>query len=284
MSELLNIALAGTGWMGSAILARLAERDDVNVKWVCGRDAARGASAISSSGIQRATWTDSYQDLIDDPEVDAIFICTPNGMHGKQSVNALSNGKHVFCEKPCATTFDEFRRQIELERDNPGLVTMVDYLLYFDPMEQGLRDMVSDNVFGQIKQLQVNYRHPINIAGNKAWKLKRESMGDAIGMGIIHAISVIVWLMEPQASPRRVYASSASAQTRPFEVEPVWKIHIEFDNGTVGFCLGDIDDANGYDAYHCVHGTDGGIIFDSLLDQSQKVRYWSNVQTGRRWI
>ena len=143
----------------------------------------------------------------------------------------MKAGKHVFCEKPCATTFADFRAQIELQRQRGELVTYVDYILYFDTMEQRLRKMVADRAFGDVSQIQVNYRHPVNITGDKAWKLKKEIMGDAIGMGINHALSVMLLAMESQGRPVEVYASSQQAKVRGFEADPVWNILIRFDSG-----------------------------------------------------
>ena len=133
-------------------------------------------------------------------------------------------------------------------------------------------------------QIQVNYRHPVNIAGAKAWKLDRELMGDAIGMGINHAVSVMLFAMQSQAKPVSVYATSAPAKVRPFEADPIWTLHINFDNGATGTVLGNIDSSNGYDAYHSVYGTTGALVFDGILDRPQKVRMWSEGLADGRWV
>jgi predicted dehydrogenase len=109
-------------------------------------------------------------------------------------------------------------------------------------------------------------------------------MGDAIGMGINHAISVMIYAMQSQAKPIAVYATKLESQVRGFEAEPVYNIMIKFDNGATGFCFGNIDNGNGYDAYHNLFGTDGGFIFESQIDRPYKVRYWSNKTTGGKWI
>ena len=110
-------------------------------------------------------------------------------------------------------------------------------------------------------------------------------MGDAIGMGIIHSLSVMLNIMAEQgARPVRVYATSSKIHTREFEIPAIWNLHIEFSNGAAGLCFGNVDQANGYDAYHNIHGTDGGLIFDSYLDRPQKVRFWSKGTTEGRWV
>ncbi|MDW8343239.1 MAG: Gfo/Idh/MocA family oxidoreductase [Verrucomicrobiae bacterium] len=280
----IGLGMIGAGWMGQALLQKFLARPDVQLVGLYTPDAGRGREALQAVGQSPDFWTPSLDQLLAKPDLDAVCIVSPNGFHGSQSLAALRAGKHVFCEKPAATKYDEFRQQIEWERTHPHQITMVDYILYFDSFEQRLRQMIADGLFGTVTQIQINYRHPVNITGRKVWKLKADQIGDAIGMAIIHALSVMVFAMQSQAKPCRVFATSQSRSLRGFEVPPIWDIHVEFDNGATGTCLGNIDHGLGYDAYHHVHGTDGALVFDSLADRPSKVRYWSAKQTGSRWV
>jgi len=276
----MNISFIGAGWMGQALLARVAARDDCRVVALCQKTQSKAMTLLQD--YPGAVFEADPIKAAQHPDADAVFVCSPNSFHGPQSIAALEAGKHVFCEKPCATRYDEFLRQLKLEQET-GLTTFVDYILNFDTMEKRLARMVAADAFGMVTQLQVNYRHPVNIAGSKVWKLSREIMGDAIGMGINHAVSVIVKIMESQARPVQVYATKMAAQVRPFESEPIWNILISFDNGATAVCLGNIDSANGYDAYHSLYGTKGAFLFDSLMDRPNKVRYWSESEVGGQW-
>lgn len=280
----IGIGFVGAGWMGATLLRRLCERDDVHIAGLCGRKREKAISVLDELGLAHDLYTDDFDALLTNPDVDAVFICSVNGAHGEQSIKALEAGKHVFCEKPCATKYTDYLKQVELERANPHLITFVDYLLNFDTMETQLKQRIADGELGQITQIQVNYRHPINIDGDKKWKLDADLMGDAIGMGIIHSLSVMVNVMAAQTRPISVFARSQKALVRPFEPDAIWSILVGFDNGATGFCAGNIDTANGYDAHHHIVGTDGAFIFDSLLDRPQKIRLWSNRNTNGRWI
>jgi predicted dehydrogenase len=278
-----RIGFVGAGWMGKEQLRRLAGRDDATVRYLCERDLERGNSVVEEIGLQDVSVVDDFDQLVQDPEVDAVWLVNPNAFHGPQSVAALEAGKHVFCEKPASIRYRDHLRQVELARANTHLVTLVDYILYFDTFEQRLRRMVADGAFGKITQIQVNYRHPINIVGDKVWKLKRDVMGDAIGMGINHSLSVMLFAMASQARPVRVYATSMPSQVRGFEADPIWNLHLTFDTGACGFIFGDIDSGNSYDAYHNIKGTKGGLIFDAQLPRQQKVRVWSTDVCDSRW-
>ncbi len=282
--EQVGIGFVGAGWMGATLLGRLAEREDTAIRALLEPDRDRGTAVLAELGLPADLLVDDFEQITGDPAVDAVFLVSPNRFHGPQAVAALAAGKHVFCEKPCATAYDEYRREIELDRANPDLVTYVDYILHFDPMEIRLREMVERGELGTVTQVQVNYRHPVNIAGDKAWKLKRDLLGDAVGMGVIHALFAMTRIFAPQAAPAAVYATSMATDTRGFETDPVWNIMVAFDNGATGFCFGDIDNGIGYDAYHNVFGTGGGFVFDPGLETPHKVRYWSAEATGGEWV
>ncbi|MCX8238227.1 MAG: Gfo/Idh/MocA family oxidoreductase [Akkermansiaceae bacterium] len=281
----IGVGLVGAGWMGATLLKRLTEQEEVSIVGVHQRRRDRAVEVLTELGLSEDLYFSDYESMLSSPALDAVFICSTNEAHGLQAIAALKAGKHVFCEKPCATRYDDFLQQIELERANPGQVTFVDYLMNFDALENRIRRMTAEGVFGAITQIQVNYRHPINIADDKVWKLSGERMGDAIGMGIIHSLSVMLNIMAEQgATPVRVYATSSTVHRRDFDIPAIWNLHIEFSNGAAGLCFGNVDQANGYDAYHNIHGTEGGLIFDSQLDRPQKVRFWSEKSTEGRWV
>jgi len=280
----LKVGFVGAGWMGGVQLQRLKDRYDVKIMALFEPNRARGEETLSSLGLSPDLLVANYDAIIDDPDIDAVWVVSPNSFHGPQAIKAMKVNKHVFCEKPCATKFRDFAEQIELEKAHPNLITFVDYIMNFDTMESSLRDMIATGEFGQVTQIQVNYRHPVNIAGDKVWKLNKDIMGDAICMGINHAISVMINLMAPQASPIGVYATNMDAKVRAFETPPIWNILVKFDNKATGFCFGNIDNSNGYDAYHNIFGTKGGFVFDSQLDRAHKVRYWSSKSTQGQWI
>lgn len=280
-----RVGFVGAGWMGATLMQRVIEHPDAAVVALHQRSRDKALAALNQAHLPDSYYCPDYAQMLANPEVNTVFLCSPNSSHAPQSIAALEAGKHVFCEKPCATTFAGFERQLELASAHPELITYVNYLMNFDTMEQRLREMVRRGDFGTITQIQVNYRHPINIADDKAWKLSREIMGDAVGMGIIHALSVMLNIMAAQdAHPTRVYATSCPIKTRPFEADAIYNIQIQFSNGATGFCFGNVDQANGYDAYHHLHGTKGGFIFDSYLERSHKVRLWSESETKRQWV
>lgn len=280
----LNVCFIGTGWMGATQLQVLSRFEKVSISVVVEKNQESARNLLDGMGLKDVPVTDDYLAALDKYPIDIVWIVSPNSFHGEQAIAAMERGIHVFCEKPASTTFAEYEKEIALSKANPKLMTMVDYILYFNQMEKVLVDLAKDDKFGKIHQIQVNYRHPVNISGNKAWKLSKEIMGDAMGMGINHAISVIMNVMSTQAKPVAVYATSDNSHVRGFEVDPVWNIMIRFDNNATAICLGNIDIENGYDLFHCIAGSKGGFIFDSRVEVRDKIRLWQEDLTGGKWV
>src|SRR6056297_743670 len=151
----IGIGLVGAGWMGATLLKRIVERDDTRVVAVFQRNRERAEEVLSSLGLEPSLFTDDFEAFLETDGLDAVFVCSTNEAHGSQSIASMEAGKHVFCEKPCATRFDEFVKQIELEKSNPGLITMVDYLMNFDTLEDEIRAMAKRGDFGTITQIQI---------------------------------------------------------------------------------------------------------------------------------
>ncbi len=283
--EKIKVGFVGAGGMGTLQMKNLVKNDDVEITALYESDAKRGKAVLKDLGIPGDILVDDYDKIVENPDIDAVWLVSPNGYHGPQSIKAMEAGKHVFCEKPCAVKFDEFCRQIDLERDNPDLKTQVNYLMYFDPLEDRVKSMVAEGAFGMITQIQINYRYPIATAGTMAWKLKKDIMGDSIGMGTVHALSSIINIMSPQTKPAAVFATNLGSQVKGFEAEPIYNILIKFDNGAAGFCFGNIESSGGLDIYHNLSGTKGGFVFDPQAgSQQDKVRYRSEENTKGEWV
>lgn len=282
MGKSIKVGFTGAGWMGEQFIRRLAARSDAELVAVHDPNRAAAQTVLRQAGFGQDCLRADYEQIINDKSIDAVMIASPNAYHSEQSLKALDAGKHVFCEKPNSTHWQEHLKMIQADRDNPGLVTATNYTLFFNPMEQRVKQMVERGVFGDIIQIQVNYRHAVNISGDKAWKLEKRFVGDALGMGITHAVFLLCWFLSPHR-PERVFAASQPSTTNRFEVDPLWTLHITFDNGAVGIVLGDIENGNSYDVYQNIYGTCGGFVFDSQPNDRPNIRYWCE-ESDNRWV
>jgi predicted dehydrogenase len=150
----IRTAIVGTGFMGRVHLEAVRRLGQVEVAAIAGRnaDAARRLGA----GFSTPTITGDYREILRDPAIDAVHICTPNAQHFLMAKAALEAGKHVICEKPLATSMEE-GEELVLLAERQGLRNCVCHNLRYYPMVQQMRGMRQDGDLGEILAIQGTY-------------------------------------------------------------------------------------------------------------------------------
>ena len=132
------------------------------VEAIASRDAARAKAAAKELGIPKAYG--SYEALLADPDIDAVYNPLPNNLHVPWTVKALKAGKHVLCEKPIAMNAAE---AAELRAAAGGLHMMEAFMVRFHPQWLRARELVRSGRIGDLKAVQVFFtydnRDPNNI-------------------------------------------------------------------------------------------------------------------------
>jgi predicted dehydrogenase len=140
--------------------ARIAERAliiparqvaSVTVAAVATRDKARADTFALQHGIPTAYG--SYQSLLEDPSVDAVYIPLPNALHGSWTLRALEAGKHVLCEKPLTANAAEAERVVSAAT-SAGLVVMEAMHYRYHPLIQRMVSVIADGVIGTPRHVQ----------------------------------------------------------------------------------------------------------------------------------
>jgi predicted dehydrogenase len=150
---------------------------------IASRDAARARSVAERFGIARSYG--SYEALLADPEIEAIYNPLPNHLHVEWTVRALEAGKHVLCEKPVAIDADDARRMLDAA-DSAGVAHAICFENRFDPVRLALRDEVMAGVLGTPyfarAHTSADYWHPTRGLQSE-WMYKvREGGGYLMGM------------------------------------------------------------------------------------------------------
>ena len=139
--QAVGIGVVGYGYWGPNLVRNFVQNQSAHVVGVCDSDTAKLAACkryYPSVGL-----TDNFQDLIKDPQIDAIAIATPVHTHFKLALSALQAGKHVLVEKPLAETSAQASRLIE-EAQRRNLTLMVDHTFLYTPAVQKIRQLISE--------------------------------------------------------------------------------------------------------------------------------------------
>jgi predicted dehydrogenase len=150
----IRTAIIGTGFMGRVHLEALRRVEFVEIAAIAGRNAE--AAQRLGAGFFVPTIATDYRDILREPAIDAVHICTPNAQHFAMAKGALHAGKHVLCEKPLATSVAEGEELVALAVKQ-GMRNCVCHNLHFYPMVQQMRCMREAGELGEILVVQGTY-------------------------------------------------------------------------------------------------------------------------------
>jgi 2-hydroxy-4-carboxymuconate semialdehyde hemiacetal dehydrogenase len=144
-----------------------------------------------------AVVTTDLDDLLDDPQVEAVIVCSPTDVHAEQSERALRAGKHVLCEIPLATSLVETDRLIDLA-ERSGLQLMVCHTQrYTAPLIEARRIIAS----GEVRPRAMVSRYLLDKRENVSWTGRRRSWTDnLLWHHGCHAVDAALWLLGEEAA------------------------------------------------------------------------------------
>ncbi|HJU46772.1 MAG TPA: Gfo/Idh/MocA family oxidoreductase, partial [Gaiellaceae bacterium] len=159
----LRWGLLSTANINRMILGGAAPSERAEVVAVASRDGARAQAYAGEHGIERAHA--SYEALLADPDVDAVYISLPNGMHHEWTMRALEAGKHVLCEKPYS------RRPADVEEgfakaEASGLVLMEAFMYRHHPQTREVERLVRDGALGRLVSVTARFTFPLTDLAN----------------------------------------------------------------------------------------------------------------------
>ena len=179
--------LLGAGWIATkAIAPAMHAASDAIVQAVASRDSAR------SRALNPVTIHESYEALINDPLVDAVYISLPNHLHCQWSVAALKAGKHVLCEKPFAINSSEVELMAKAARENDRVLVEAVWSRWHPRMARLIEYVKAGNI-GKLHSIESSFTFPASIDGN--YRLSPAMGGGAlfdVGVYPLHAMAALV--------------------------------------------------------------------------------------------
>jgi predicted dehydrogenase len=142
----------------SALIKPAAQSHDVVVAAVAARDSRRAQHFATKHGIAKVH--DSYDSLIDDPNIDAIYNPLPNSLHGRWTRAALLAGKHVLCEKPFTANAEEAREIADVASTSDRIV-MEAFHYRYHPLARRIEQIVSSNELGKLRRVEAALCFPL---------------------------------------------------------------------------------------------------------------------------
>jgi predicted dehydrogenase len=212
---MVNVAIIGVGYWGPNLVRNLASLDDVRVSMLCDTDTAKAAKTARKFCPEARIVTDC-REVARDGQIDAVVIATPIQTHFALGSYFLSEGKHVFIEKPLAKTVEECRILIDLA-DTHRRVLMVGHVFEYNAAVQSIKEYLDR---GELGKLFYVYSQRVNLG-------RIQMDVNALWSFAPHDVSIInYWLNE---EPIRVATKGFSYLTKG--IEDVVFVTIEYSSG-----------------------------------------------------
>jgi predicted dehydrogenase len=176
MTKIVKAAIVGTGFIGPAHLEALRRLPNVEVVALCEVNIELAREKAELLGIPNAY---TFEEMLKNPEIDVVHICTPNFLHFSQSKAVLLAGKHVICEKPLATKIEEAEELVALAKET-GLVNAVHFNLRYYPMVRQMKTMRESGELGDIYSIMGSYLQDwLFLQTDYNWRLEPDKSGDS---------------------------------------------------------------------------------------------------------
>ncbi len=264
------------GVLGTADIARgetipgMLAADNCELYAIAGRRLDKAKRYQEMFGFRKAY--EGYEALLEDPEVEAVYVPLPNSLHAEWSIRALRAGKHVLCEKPLAMTEAEAKEMFRAAEEN-GVFLMEAFAYLHNPVIAALKAELDAGAVGEIRYIDSAF-----IAGRRPdtdIRLQRETGGGAMYDLGCYPMSMVLWLTGEE--PADVKASAWFSERK---IDLDTKALLQFPGGiTAGVDCAMVSGIGRLDRLN-IMGTEGEIHSSVEFNQCGEIEY--TIQRGGR--
>ena len=232
--EKLGLALMGLGYYSTDVLAPSIQ--------MCKNTYLAGI--ITGTPSKAETWKakynlkpeniynyDNFDEIVNNEEIDIVYVVLPNGLHKEFTIRAAKAGKHVICEKPMAVSAQECREMIKACKDN-NVQLSIGYRMHFEPNTQEIMRLSKDKDFGDIRQISTGAGFNMNSFDN--WRSKKELHGGAMMDMGVYSLQAARY----STGEEPISVSAQTFQIRPdlIEADEITSFQLQFPGGAVATC------------------------------------------------
>lgn len=176
---------------------------------------------------------DTLEQMADNPDIDVVYVVTPNGLHAEHTIRAAKAGKHVLCEKPMEVSVEKCRQMIGACQ-RAGRQLAIGYRLHFEPNNLECVRLAREKVFGNLKLIEADFG--FRIGDPNQWRLNRALSGGGPLMDVgIYALQAARYLTGEE--PKQVIAVQTNTDPARFkDVEESIAWQLKFPGGALASC------------------------------------------------
>jgi predicted dehydrogenase len=199
-----------------------------------------------------------YRQLLERNDIDAAYICTPNGMHAEMTIAAAQAGKHIMCEKPMAITLADCER-VRGAVKAAGVKYLIGYHRRFNPLYRHVKELLGQGVLGKPVFVESDYIH--HIPGDWAiweWLGKEDIAGSLFHAGAGHNVDLLRYLCG-EIVEVSCFKDIAIPRSVQIETEDVAVALFKFAHGAIGKVLLLVGGVTPFTFHFALYGTRGTV-------------------------
>lgn len=252
----LTVGIIGCGVIAPTHIKCYQAIDGVRVKWAC--DLIKERARMVADSYNLSDITSDYHDVLQDPEVDCISICTDHRSHTQIAVDALHAGKHILCEKALASSSKDVQIMLSAHKKSPELVFSAVFQHRFDGVFRFLHDQIKDGAFGTITAVNlVSFlKRTKNYYNKDSWRGTWEGEGGSLLINqSIHYIDLILWLCGEVDSVCARWENLTHGES--IETEDTAAVIMRFKSGLLGSITATSSSSESWRNEISISGTEG---------------------------
>ncbi|MBC8143375.1 MAG: Gfo/Idh/MocA family oxidoreductase [Armatimonadetes bacterium] len=263
-----GIAIVGIGaYASQQIIPSFAETKYCRLAGFVTGDAAKGRDFANRFGVAEANvfGYDQMAELANRPDIDAVYIITPNGLHREHTEAAAKAGKHVLCEKPIATSPQDAEAMIKACADAKRLL-MMGYRCQYEPYNLRAIEICRSGRLGRLVSMTSEHSRTADPSDPRdTWRLNKKLAGGGSLPDIgIYSLNAMRYLTGEEPTEIQASISSPPGDPRFKEVEATVHFTLRFPSGVLANCQSSYDTADVKRGQ--VFGTDAILTLDPLSD------------------
>jgi len=258
MNTPLNFGIVGCGVIGPTHAAGLQAQSDVRVTWACDLIESKLSTFAERFGVPKTST--EFHDLLADPELDAICVCTDHASHAPIAVAAIEAGKHVLVEKALGASKAGLQQMSDAAARNPGIAFGGVFQHRFDPEYRLLKRLIDEEAFGTVLTAGVTLRclRTKDYYRGDPWRGTWDLEGGAVCINqAIHFIDSLLWVMGGASALCGAWDNHTHQDV--METEDTAVAMLRFNNGAIGTLEATCASNVTWEPTLAIHGSEGAL-------------------------
>ncbi|MBF0786880.1 MULTISPECIES: Gfo/Idh/MocA family protein [unclassified Streptococcus] len=252
---MVKYGIVGTGYFGAELARYLQKNDGATITLVYDPD-----NAVEVAEELGAKVASSLDELVSSPEVDCVVVATPNYLHKEPVVKAAQNGKHVFCEKPIALSYEDCREMVDICKKHE-VIFMAGHIMNFFNGVHHAKELINEGVIGDVLYCHTARNGWEEVQPSVSWKKIREKSGGHL-YHHIHELDCVQFIMGGTPETVTMTGGNVAHDGEGFgDEDDMILVNMEFSNKRFAIC----EWGSAYrwgEHYVLIQGTKGAIKLD----------------------